>query len=84
MPDNDENGSTDLQVAEVYSELLVIDLTRYLVRKTLSIEADVKAKIIETLDAEEQEHLAIYMADVTAFALGQSRRFSEPPATAVR
>jgi len=84
MPANDEDGSTVLQLSETYSELLVIDLTKYLVKKTLSIEADVKAKILETLNAEEQEELGIYLAEVGTFGVGQSRRFSEPPPTASR
>ncbi|MCL7965370.1 MAG: hypothetical protein M8858_08130 [marine benthic group bacterium] len=84
MPDNDEDGSTDLEISEAYTELLVIDLTKYLVKKTLSIEADVKARVMEELEKEEQEQFASYMSDVVAFSLGQSRRFSEPPSTTSR
>jgi hypothetical protein len=84
MPENDEDGSSELTMADRYSELLVIDLTKYLVKKTLTLEADVKSRILEELKVEEQELFASYMSDVGAFTIGQSRRHSEPPTTATR
>ncbi len=84
MPLNTEDGTTDIQLQEPYQELLVIDLTKDLVRKTLSLEVGVKAAIGETLKEEETELLTVYMADVAAFQIGQHHRFSEPVSTATR
>lgn len=78
MPANTEDGSTDIEISETFSELLVIDLTKYLLRKTLGLEQAVKATLMGALDEEEQEELAVYTADIGAFGLGQSHRFSEP------
>ncbi len=78
MPDNDEDGTTDIELSETFSELLVIDLTKYLLRKTIGLEQSVKATLMGALDEEEQEELAVYLADVGAFGIGQSHRFSEP------
>ncbi len=84
MPDDDEDGTTDIQLIQAYQELLVIDLTKDLVRKCLSIEPDVKSAIQQILNEEEQELLTIYMADVKAYSIGQHQRFSEPVSTGTR
>lgn len=84
MPENSEDGTTDIQLIEAYQELLVIDLTKDLVRKCMSMDPTVKAAVQQVLNEEEQELLAMYMADVRAFAIGQHQRFGEPVSTATR
>jgi len=84
MPANTEDGTTDIELQQPYQELLVIDLTKDLVRKCLSMETEVKAATQTILNEEEQELLVIYMADVKAFAIGQHQRFSEPVSIATR
>jgi len=82
--ETDEDGSTAIEVHEPHVELLVIDLTIHLARKTLSMEPEVKAAVISSLREEEKELLTVYFDEVINFALGQHHRFSEPVGTATR
>ncbi len=84
MPATAEDGTTDLEMHEVHQELLIIDLTKDLVRKALELSPEAKAAILAILDVEEQAALADYTNDVAAFASAQEKRFSEPPPTATR
>lgn len=78
MPANTEDGTTDVEMSETFSEMLVIDLTKYLLRKTLGIESGVKTAMMAALAEEEGEEMAVYVMDIAAFGIGQSHRFSEP------
>lgn len=84
MPLAAEDGTTLLEMHEVHQELLIIDLTKDLVRKALELSPEAKAAILAILDVEEQAALADYTNDVAAFASAQEKRFSEPPPTATR
>jgi len=81
MPDTDEDGTTDVEVPEPHQELLVVDLTKHLVKKCISMDGEVKVAIVGTLDTEEGELAALYMSDVQNFAIGARHRFSEPAGT---
>lgn len=84
MPATSEDGTTALELQQAHDELLVIDLTKDLVRKTLSMDPATKTAIQGLLDAEEKEALGPYLDDVGAFAVGQAHRFSEPRPTSTR
>lgn len=84
MPDTDEDGTTEISIAEAHAELLIIDLTKHLLRKCMSMEATVKAAHMASLTEEEGEALAAYLADIDAFGIGQSHRFSEPAGATTR
>lgn len=84
MPLAAEDGTTDLEMHETHQELLIIDLTKDLVRKALELSPEAKGAILAILETEEQAALADYTNDVAAFASAQEKRFSEPPPTATR
>lgn len=84
MPLATEDGSTTLDMHDQHQELLIIDLTKDLVRKALQIEPESKAAILQILDNEETGALADYATDLSGFASNQEKRFSEPPPTATR
>lgn len=79
-----EDGTTDLELLEQHQELLVIDLTKDLVRKTMGMDTVVKGAIMTVLTEEESISLDNYAEDIKAFAVGQKHRFSEPAPTATR
>ncbi len=84
MPLVGEDGTTVIELLEQHQELLVIDLTKDLVRKTMGMEVAVKAAIQGILDTEESVALENYLEDIKAFSIGQKHRFSEPAPTATR
>lgn len=84
MPLTAEDGTTDIDLQEAYQELLIIDLTMYLVRKSLSLNTEVKAGILGALKEEEGGALTQYLSDVATYHIGQHHRFSEPVSTATR
>ena len=79
-----ENGTTEIELLEQHQELLIIDLTKDLLRKTIQMVPEVKTAATGILDSEETKALADYLEDVNAFAIGQSHRFSEPTGQATR
>jgi len=84
MPLVGEDGTTVLELLEQHQELLVIDLTKDLIRKTIDLSPEVKAAVKGILDQEEADALANYLEDIRGFAIDQAHRFSEPIPTATR
>lgn len=84
MPASSEDGTTDIELHEPHQELLVVDLTMYLVKKCLSLETGAKAAILENLKSEAGELGAGYLSDVKDYAIGARHRFSEPVRTATK
>ncbi len=78
------DGTEIPSLPDQYQELLVVDLARDLLRKTLSLGAEARAAGIATLSEEEGPLLADYQAEVAVFPQGASHRFSEPPPTTTR
>ena len=67
------------EIPTPHDELLVIDLTKWITKKTISIDSGTKTAIIATLDAEEKEALDIFdeyimrFSDATVSRFGGSR-----------
>lgn len=74
------------EIPSPHDELLVIDLTRWITKKTISLDAGTKTAIIATLDAEEKEAIENFDAfvarysDATISRFGGSRFASGRPA----
>lgn len=69
----EEDGSREVEIPEPHSELLVVDLARDYVRKTLSLAPDVRAAIIQRHDEEEAPMLAEWIAHVRGYAPLETR-----------
>ena len=78
------DGTEIFSLPDQYQELLVVDLTRDLLRKTLALGVEERATAIALVEAEEAPLLADYQAEVAVFPQGASHRFSEPPGTTTR
>lgn len=74
-----ETGAREVEIADPYSELLVIDLARDYVRKALQLGATDRTAIIGLLNEEEAPLVASWLAHVREYApiVG---RFARPPA----
>lgn len=72
----DESGSRLVTLRSgPAEELLVIDLTRYLLQKALRLEPETQAQQLNLLKAEEEEYLASFLAHVREYgALATARR----------
>lgn len=71
------DGSEDAELPAVYQELLVIDLTKWMVKMTLGLETQVKAAALAALSEEEDEMSGVFMAEVTDYAGVQVSRFGD-------
>jgi hypothetical protein len=69
------DGSEVAELPAVYQELLVIDLTKWMVRMTLALETQIKAAALAALSEEEGEMVGAFMAEVTDYAGAQVSRF---------
>ena len=68
--------STDVPgLPEQFHELLVIDDTKSMLRRTLNIDPDTKKLALSTLDAEEAEYLDYFDRHVERFVLAEQSRF---------
>lgn len=66
-----------VELADPHSELLVIDLTKSLLLKTISMDAATKAAAFEGLNKEEGELLEAFDQHVASFTGSLSSRFGE-------
>lgn len=66
-----------LELQHPHNELLIIDLTRHLIRKATRLPANIRADVIQQLDAEEKPLLDAYLAHVDAY-VPQTSRFTRP------
>ena len=71
------DGSEVAELPAVYQELLVIDLTKWMVRMTLALETQIKAAALAALSEEEGEMVGAFMAEVTDYAGVQVSRFGD-------
>lgn len=71
------DGTEDAELPPVYQELLVIDLTKWMVRMTLALTTEVKAASLAALSEEEDEMSGIFLAEVTDYAGAQVSRFGD-------
>ncbi len=69
------DGSEIAELPAVYQELLVIDLTKWMVRMTLALETQIKAAALAALSEEEGEMNGAFMAEVADYAGVQVSRF---------
>lgn len=70
------DGSEQSELPSVYDELLVIDLTKWLLMQSMSMSADAKLKALEALTAEEANMMSTFLAEVGDFAGAQVSRFN--------
>lgn len=71
------DGTETAELPQVFQELLVIDLSAYMVRQTLSMDAETKAAALQILQAEEKEMLDPFLAEVADYANAQASRFGD-------
>lgn len=77
-------GTETIQLPEPYQELLVVDLLRDMISKTISMEATTKTAVLELLTGEESGLMDPYLKEVATFQHGQRHRFSEPVPSSTR
>lgn len=77
----DEDGTRTVEIADPYSELLVIDLLEYAAKMTPGVEKSVVAAIAAATMDEKQELLAGFTAHARGYSPMQSR-FHRPPSGA--
>lgn len=77
-------GTETVQLPEQYQELLVVDLTREMVGKTLDMDQAAKGTAMGILATEESVLLERYVQEMATFQHGQKHRFSEPVPSSTR
>ncbi len=70
-------GDEIAELPDVYQELLVIDLTKWMLKQTLSMDIETKAAGVAALSEEEAEMNGAFMAEVADYAGGQVSRFGD-------
>lgn len=68
-----ENGEREVEMAGPYDELLVIDLTRELMRKALTVAPDDRLAVVNLLNEEEAPLLAAWLAHAAGYAPIEAR-----------
>ena len=68
-------GTTAMELPEQFQDLLVVDLSRQMIRKLLDVEPTRRDGWIGLLDAEEGELLTTFDSHVRHFVHGEQRRF---------
>lgn len=76
------NGTTTIELMEQFQELLVIDLTKHIIRKTLELSGENRELIVKILDEEEVEAMADLDRHLTHWRYAETARFehSQTPA----
>lgn len=69
------DGTEVAELPDVYQELLVLDLAKWMMKQTLDMDPDAKVAALEVLSAEEAAMLDTMLAEVTDYAGGQESRF---------
>ena len=62
-----DDGAVVIRLPEPFHDLLVVDLTQYLLRKTATIAAEVRGVAMQSLKVEEDELLVNFLEDVRAY-----------------
>ena len=68
-------GGETSELPSVYQELLVIDLIRWMLRLSISMDPERKAAAMGLVTEEETQALAGFMAEVEDYSGGQVSRF---------
>lgn len=69
------DGSEVAELPAVYQELLVLDLIKWMLKQTISIDSGAKAAAIEVVELEEGAMDGTFLAEVADFAGAQVSRF---------
>ncbi len=69
------DGTEVAELPDVYQELLVIDLVKWMLKQTLEMQAETKAAAIAVMSEEEGEIQGAFMAEVSDYAGTQASRF---------
>ncbi len=72
-----DDGKTEIELPLAYQQLLVIDLTRWLILKTVTL--DHRLAIAEILTAEETPILEQFLREVQTYAVATKTRFQHVP-----
>ena len=71
------DGTEDAELPAVYQELLVIDLTQWLVQQTLEMDAARKTAALQVLEQDEGQMLDVFLQEVADYAGAQVSRFGD-------
>jgi hypothetical protein len=69
------DGTETAELPEVYQDLLILDLAKWVLKNTLTMEPETRVAALGVLSEEEGEMLAIYAAEVADYAGAQVSRF---------
>ncbi len=69
------DGSEDAELPAVYQELLVLDLVKWMLKQTISMDTQAKAAAIEILVQEQGQMDGTFLAEVADYAGAQVSRF---------
>jgi len=69
------DGTETAELPVVFQELLVLDLTQWLLKQTISMDAERKTAAIAVLEAEAADMMTRFLGEVADFAGGQVSRF---------
>ena len=71
------DGTEEAELPSVYQELLVMDLTQWLVQQTLEMDAGRKTAALEVLSVDEGQMMDAFLQEVADFAGAQVSRFGD-------
>ena len=71
------DGTETAELPAVYQELLVMDLTQWLVQQTLEMDAAKKVAALEALTVDEGQMLDAFLQEVSDYAGAQVSRFGD-------
>ena len=69
------DGTENAELPDVYQELLVLDLVKWMLKQTLELGDEARAGAIAVFSEEEGEMQGAFMAEVTDYAGAQVSRF---------
>lgn len=68
-------GAESSELPSVYQELLVLDLTKWLLKQSISMSTEIKVAATEILNAEEQAMVGTFSQEIQDYAGAQVSRF---------
>lgn len=71
------DGTEEAELPAVYQELLVMDLTQWMVQQTLEMDAGRKTAALEVLGVDEGQMMDAFLQEVADFAGAQVSRFGD-------
>jgi hypothetical protein len=71
------DGTEPAELPDVYQELLVIDLVKWMLKQTVELAPETKAPALAVLSEEEEEMQGAFMAEVTDYGGAQVSRFGD-------